>query len=274
MYCPSPVCTTLSNFSLALSKEQKKFAPVADHDTATTAFGTPVTLEPLRNDVSYGTSVVAGTLDLGADQAGQQTSVTVAGKGVFELQAGAVRFSPEEGFAGKVSTTYTVQDPKGRLSNPAVITITVLPNATGALTLFSFEDGTEGWAPANWNPDAGTATQSSTFATEGGYGLELAATGGGWFGLDFPEALDLSGKTGVKYDLRSGGTTPLVALKVGPNYTWCQYSGGWVETGTTTTVDIAWDDFGCADFSPADVRGMYIYFNGGGTSQIDNVRAE
>ena len=28
VYCPSPVCTTLSNFSLALRKEQKKFAPV------------------------------------------------------------------------------------------------------------------------------------------------------------------------------------------------------------------------------------------------------
>lgn len=275
VYCPSPVCTTISNFSLALSKEQKKFSPVADHDMTTTAFGTPVMLEPTRNDVSYdGTSVVAGTLDLDADQAGRQTSVTVTGKGVFELQAGAVRFSPEEGFAGKVSTTYTVQDSKGRPSNPAVITITVLPNSTGALTLFSFEDGTEGWAPANWNLDAGTVTQSGTFATEGGSGLEIAATGGGWFGLDFAQAFDLSSKTGIKYDLLSGGTTPLVALKVGPNYTWCQYSGSSVGAGTTTTVDITWDYFGCADLDASDVRGMFIYFSGGGTSYIDNVRAE
>ena len=78
----------------------------------------------------------------------------------------------------------------------------------------------------------------------------------------------------LEYDLRSGGTSPLVALKVGPNYTWCQYSGTFVEPGVTTTVEIAWDAFGCADLDPADVRGMYIYANGGATSYIDNICAE
>ena len=273
VYCPSPVCTTLSNFSLALGKEQKKFAPVADHDVATTASEIPVTLTPTDNDVAYGsTAVVARTLDLDPEQAGQQTSVTVAGKGVFDLSADGVRFSPAAGFSGKAGATYTVQDSKGRFSNPATLTVTVLPDPTGALTLFSFEDDAEGWAPANWNPDAGTVARSATFASEGSYGLEVTSTGGGWFGLDFAAPLDLSGKTGLKYDLKSGGTSPLVALKIGPDYTWCQYSGSSVGAGTAT-VSVAWDDFGCS-FDPGDVRGMYIYFNGGGTFYLDNIRAE
>ena len=273
VYCPSPVCTTLSNFSLALGKEQKKFAPVADHDAVTTPSKTPVTLTPTDNDVAYGnTAVVARTLDLDLEQAGQQTSVMVAGKGVFDLSADGVRFSPAAGFSGKAVVTYTVEDSKGRLSNPATLTVTVLPDPTGALTLFNFEDDAEGWAPANWNPDAGTVARSDAFATEGGYGLEVTSTGGGWFGLDFAAPLDLSGKTGLKYDLKSGGTSPLVALKIGSDYTWCQYSGGSVGAGTAT-VSIAWDDFGCS-FDPGDVRGMYIYFNGGGTFYLDNIRAE
>ena len=273
VYCPSPVCTTLSNFSLALGKGQKKFVPVADHDAATTPSETPVTLTPTSNDVAYdNASVVARTLDLDPKQAGQQTSVTVAGKGMFEVRSDGVRFSPAAGFSGKAGATYTVQDSRGRLSNPATLTVTVLPDPTGTLTLFDFEESVEGWVPANWNPDAGTVARSDAFATEGGYGLEVTATGGGWFGLDFEAPLDLSNKTGLKYDLKSGGSAPLVALKIGPNYTWCQYSGG--STGEdTTTVSVAWDDFGCS-FNPGDVRGMYLYFNGGETSYIDNVRAE
>lgn len=273
VYCPSPVCTTLSNFSQALAKEQRRFAPVADHDTVTTPFGTPVTVSPLENDVAYRVPLAPNTLDLDPE-AGRQTRVNVPGKGVFEARGDEVSFTPVEGFAGKASTTYTVADRSRQVSNVATVTVTVLPNPTGALTLFGFEGSADGWAPANWEAAGGTVTQSSAFATEGSYGLEIAATSGGWFGLDFAEPLDLSNKTGLKYDLQSGGTTPLVALKVGPSYTWCQYSGSWVGTGTTTTVDIAWDDFGCADLDASDVRGMFIYFNGGGTSYIDNVRSE
>jgi len=273
VYCPSPVCTTLSNFSLALGKEQKNFAPIADHDAATTEFGMPVTLKPLENDISYRAPLAPDTLDL-SPAAGRQTSSSIPGKGVFEVQGDTLSFTPAQGFAGKVSTSYTVADWSKQTSNTATVTVTVLPSPTGATTLFGFEEGTDGWAPANWEAAGGTVTQSSAFATEGSYGLEITATGGGWFGLDFPEARNLSGKTGIKFDLKSGGTSPLVALKVGPNYTWCQYSGSWVEAGTTKTVTTTWDDFGCADFDASDVRGMYIYFNGGETSYLDNIRAE
>lgn len=275
VYCPSPVCTALANASRALTDGQKRFPPVADGDTATTPFGVPVRLELLANDVAYDTSLSPRTLDLDLSRYGRQTSITVTGKGVFELAADdSVQFSSAAGFAGKVSTAYTVEDRRRQVSNVATLSVTVEPNPTGALTLFGFETGTDGWAPANWNPGAGTVTQSAAFATEGTSGLEVAATGGGWFGLDFPQNSNLSSKTGIKYDLKSGGTSPLVALKVGPNFTWCQYSGTFVEPGTTTMVAIAWDEFGCADFNPADVRGMYVYFNGGATSYIDNVRAE
>ncbi|CAN5885958.1 hypothetical protein BH24DEI2_BH24DEI2_20510 [soil metagenome] len=271
VYCPSPVCTTLSNFSLALNETQQRFAPVADNDDATTEFGAPATLKPLGNDVTYGASLVPDTLDL-SPEAGRQTTSSIPGKGVFKVQGGALSFTPAQGFAGKVSIPYTVADRNRNVSNTATVTVTVLPKPTGATKLFDFEKGTDSWAPANWEAAGGTVVQSGTFATEGSYGLEVTSTGGGWFGLDFDEPLDLSNKTGIKYDLKSGGTAPLVALKIGPDYTWCQYSGSSAGEDTTT-VSIAWDDFGC-NFDAGDVRGMYLYFNSGSTSYIDNIRAE
>ena len=165
VYCPSPVCTTLSNSSLALSKTQKRFAPVADHDAATTAFGAPVTLEPLENDVTYRAPLDPDTLDL-SPAAGRQTSSSLPGKGSFELQGGTLSFTPAPGFAGKASTPYTVADRRRQTSNTATVTVTVLPNPTGAATLFGFEEGTDGWAPASWEAAGGTVAQSSAFATE------------------------------------------------------------------------------------------------------------
>ena len=46
VYCPSPVCTTIGNFGREIGPaHERTFDPVADHDTATTPFNTPVTLE-------------------------------------------------------------------------------------------------------------------------------------------------------------------------------------------------------------------------------------
>jgi mannan endo-1,4-beta-mannosidase len=51
------------------------------------------------------------------------------------------------------------------------------------------------------------------------------AVEGGWFGLTLPEPLDLSSKSTVKFDLRTGpdaGTSRSVVVQVGPEFTWCQ----------------------------------------------------
>jgi len=82
---------------------------------------------------------------------GQQNFLTVAGKGVFQLQAdNTVKFTPVSGYAGTVKISYTVQDSRGRVSNAASIAVTVQPDPNGKLMLFSFEDGPAGWGPGSW----------------------------------------------------------------------------------------------------------------------------
>jgi len=218
--------------------------------------------------------LVAESMDLDPAAAGQQTTVTVYG-GTFEWQPGGqVAFTPDGGFAGKAQASYTVADSLGRLSNVANLGVTVKPSPTGAMTLFSFETGTEGWAGGSWQEAPGTVTQTTAFHTNGAYGLQIDSANA-WFGLDFPAPFDLTGKTHLKFDMQTlaAGTSTQVAIKTGPGWAWCE-GGGWVWTnpGRIITVEIDLTDMSCTpDLS--DVRGMFVYFNPG-TFYIDYVRAE
>jgi mannan endo-1,4-beta-mannosidase len=278
VYCPSPVCTTISNFAAMMSAGQAMvFPPVADNDTATTPFETPVSLVPAANDITYGgAALLPGSIDLDPAADGQQTAVTVYG-GTFALQPdGSVLFTPEVGFSGNSQAAYTISDSLGQLSNPANLAVLVLPQPGGAVTMFSFETGTEGWGPASWN-DAGTVEQTANFHTDGSYGLQINATNGGWFGLNFSTPFDLTGKISLKYDLQTlaAGTSREVAIQVGDAWTWCEGGGwGWVPAGTTTTVEIDLTSMSCGTPDLSQVRAMYIWFSGGGTFYIDYVRAE
>ena len=48
---------------------------------------------------------------------------------------------------------YCFTDSRGKVSTAATLTGTVKPNLTGALRLFSFENGTEGWVPGSITSD-------------------------------------------------------------------------------------------------------------------------
>ncbi len=63
----------------------------------------------------------------------------------------------------------------------------------------------------------------------------------------------------------------MVALRLGSDWTWCQYSGSWLSEPATVEVDLT--GLSCADTPEdrSDVRGVMIWFNGGEHS-IDNVR--
>src|SRR3954453_1169324 len=116
VYCPSPVCTTISNATTEIAYGQRSLPPVADHDTAITAANTPVTVQPAANDIAYRTKVRPAAVDLDPATAGRQTSATVPG-GVFTADsAGAVTFTPQAGFAGKAAASYVIQDQAGRWS--------------------------------------------------------------------------------------------------------------------------------------------------------------
>ncbi len=280
VYCPSPVCITISNFAKMMGGQAPTFAPVADHDTAVTEFATPVTLDPLPNDITYGSAHLAPTtIDLDPATAGQQLTRSTYG-GTFAVQSGAtVSFTPDEGFAGKAQIAYTIRDSLARLSNPANLVVTVKPDPTGMLTLFSFETGTEGWAPGSWQGNAGTVAQSADFHTDGSYSLQVNAADGGWFGYETAEVTNLTGKTHLKYDLQTvgAGSSINAALKLGDSWTWCQGTWGWSNPGTTTTVDIDLLSLACEGGGDPDLsklHGIYIWISGGGTFYIDNIRAE
>lgn len=279
VYCPSPVCTMLSNFAqMMTANKQMVFPPVADNDSVITEFDTPVTLNPSANDVTYGgAALILASIDLNPVVAGQQTNISVYG-GTFALQPdGSVLFTPTPGFNGKAVASYTIQDSLGQLSNTAALTVTVKPNPTGAETLYSFEDGTDGWASASWQSNAGSVAQSPVFHTDGSYGLSVTTADGGWFGVTPGAPLDLTGKTEFKVDLQTtnAGTSTNVAMQLGPNWTWCQGTWGWVNGSTTTTLDVNMLTLACGGGAVPDlsqVHGIYLWFSGGGTFYIDNVR--
>jgi mannan endo-1,4-beta-mannosidase len=283
VYCPSPVCTTMSNFSARMTTGRiLGFPPVADDDSVEGAFGAAATLSPIANDVAYlGRKPVAATIDLDPAASGQQTTISNAA-GSFALQPdGTVRFTPAAGFQGDAQANYTVRDTSGRKSNPAQLRATVLPDPNGATLLYSFENDTQGWAAASWQTDAGTAARVIDFATQGTASLQIAATGGGWFGLNVAqEVLDLSGKTRFEYDLRTlaAGTSVNIAIQ-DRNWLWCEGGWGWQDAGTTASVTfnlaaLTGNGAPCAIENFSDVNAIWIFVAAGASVNLDNVRAE
>jgi mannan endo-1,4-beta-mannosidase len=271
VYCPSPVCATIANAGDELRHGQRSRPPVADDDAVQTLRDEPVTLKPAANDIAYRTKVVPKSIHL-------DTPGTPGGTFTLNAATGAVTFTPAAGFQGRASTTYTIRDEAGRTSNTARIGVTVKPRPGDPLLIAGFEDGTDGFAPGSWQTNAGTVAQTGDFHTQGVAGLAVTGADGGWFGVaPLPAKLDLSGKATVQYDIRTGsaGTSTSIAVQTGDAWTWCQSSFGWVNADTTTTVSIDLTTaMSCDGAALADVRVIYLWFSGGGTFAIDNLRAE
>jgi mannan endo-1,4-beta-mannosidase len=277
VYAGTPVFITLGNFAKnMLANAAQTFAPVADDDSGVTEFETPLTLTPAANDVAYGgATVVAGSMDLDPAASGQQASVTTAG-GTFAWQPdGSVLFTPAGGFSGKAQATYTIQDSAGRTSNVANLLVTVKPSPTAPIVLFSFEDGTQNWVPGSWQANAGSVAQSTSNATAGSHSLQVTTADGGWF-VSTLGGIDLSSKSKIKLDLTTtnAGTSTSMAIQLGDGWTWCQTSWGWVNGGTSTTVEFDLNALGCSDPDLTKAQAINIWFSGGGVFYIDNVRAD
>jgi mannan endo-1,4-beta-mannosidase len=277
VYCPSPVCTTITNASNEIASGQRSLPPVADHDTAVTGFDTAVTLRPTANDIAYRTRVQPASLDLDPVTAGRQRTLTVTGGTFTVTAAGDLTFTPAGGVTGRATASYTVKDQAGRLSNVATVTVTVKPDPAAVAILADFETGTEGWGSASWQTNGGTVEQTTEFATHGTHGLRVDAADGGWFGVTFAEPIDLSTRSALKYDLRTGpatGTNAAIAVQTGSGFAWCQSNFTWIGQDTTTTAAIdLLSSMSCDSTALADVRVLWIYVNPG-TVDIDNVRAE
>jgi mannan endo-1,4-beta-mannosidase len=273
VYAGDPLFITLGNFAQMMNVNHSlTFAPVADNDAVTTEFETPVTLTPAANDIAYGGATLpVSTIDLDPAAAGRQTSRSVAG-GVFTLNGATVTFTPAAGFAGRATISYTIRDSSARTSNVASLIVSVKPDPNGAITLFSFETGSEGWGPASWETGKGAAAQTSAFQTKDSSGLEITVVNEGWFGVTFSPPAELPGKTRLKLDIKAGGggTSTDVAIQTGDSYTWTQYPGTWVNSGGTATIDI---DLLSQSPDLSKVQALYIYLKPG-THYIDFVRAE
>ncbi|MBO3737588.1 cellulase family glycosylhydrolase [Actinoplanes flavus] len=277
VYCPSPVCTTITNASHEIASGQRSLPPVADHDTAVTEFDTPVTLRPAANDIAYRTKVQPASIDLDPATPQRQTTRTVPGGTFAAAASGDLTFTPDPGYVGRAAVSYTVKDQAGRTSNVATVTVTVKPDPAAVAVLASFETGTEGWASAPWQANGGTVEQTTAFATHGTHGLRVNAADGGWFGVTFAEPIDLSTRTALKYDLRTSptaGTNAAIAVQTGSGLAWCQSNFTWVnqDSTTTATIDLL-SAMSCDSTALADVRILWIYINPG-TVDIDHVRAE
>jgi mannan endo-1,4-beta-mannosidase len=277
VYCPSPVCTTVTNAGTELRFGQRSLPPVADHDTVQTLREDPAGLTPLANDIAYRTHLRPRSLDLNPAIAGRQTSATTAGGTFVAANDGTVAFTPTPGFVGKAVASYTVTDEAGRVSNVAELRVTVRPRPGDAELLESFEAGTNGWASASWQTNGGTTESTAEFHSDGSLGLRVHAADGGWFGVSgLPTPVDLSGKTTLSYDVRTTavGTSTSIVVQAGPGWTWCQSPFGWANPGTVTTVENDLAAMGCDSSAFSEIHAIWIWVSGGGDFDFDFVRAQ
>ena len=98
------------------------------------------------------------------------------------FDSGFVTYTPAADFVGRAVATYTVKDEAGRTSNVAELRVTVKNRPGDALVIDSWETGTDGWASANWQSNAGTVGSSTDFHTNGALGLQVVSADGGGSG--------------------------------------------------------------------------------------------
>jgi CshA-type fibril repeat protein len=98
----------------------------ANKDTGTTLENKPITIDILANDSIGAGSFDLSSIDLDPATPGIQQRI-VNEQGTWNVQNGKINFDPKEGFNGFANITYVVADQKGNISNPALITIDVLP---------------------------------------------------------------------------------------------------------------------------------------------------
>ncbi len=98
-------------------EREGNIAPYAQRDHGVTFEDTPVTVEVLANDVDPDGNVDALSLAI----------VAPPSSGSATLSAGQIEFTPQQDFFGEDSLAYTVSDDAGKVSNAAILHLTVLP---------------------------------------------------------------------------------------------------------------------------------------------------
>ncbi|HTJ49884.1 MAG TPA: tandem-95 repeat protein [Cyclobacteriaceae bacterium] len=101
--------------------------PVANNDATSTNEDNAVAIKVVSNDTDSDGSIDNNTVDLDVSTAGIQNTITNA-DGVYSVNSGGVvTYTPALNTNGTKTLSYTVNDNDGATSNPATITITVIP---------------------------------------------------------------------------------------------------------------------------------------------------
>ncbi len=101
-------------------RDTANFTPEAVDDSATTAFETPAEIDVLDND----SDLDEDPLEITEVTQGANGSVVIDDKGTVDTLDDTVVYTPDEGFEGEDSFTYTVSDGRGE-SATATVTVTV-----------------------------------------------------------------------------------------------------------------------------------------------------
>jgi mannan endo-1,4-beta-mannosidase len=266
VYCPSPVCTTISNFGVEIRTGRRHFAPVADNDDAVVEFGESASLPATNNDIAYKPArVVVSSVDLDPATAGVQTTSTTA-VGTWAASGGTVTFTPVDGWSGRTSASYVVRDSKRRLSNVATLTVNGKPQPGAALKLFDFEDGTQGWAGASFETNPGTTATTTEFASDGVQSLHIASNNA-WFTGPLGGA-NWTGRSTLAFEM-SPASSVSVSFQTGDAFTWCQIQGQRSATDPST-IEVDLLSAACGD-GFVDVRQMNIFVSAGSVD-VDAIR--
>ena len=283
VYCPSPVCSAFTHFARKIQGLPVNNAPIADNDTAATPNLKPITLNVAANDITFGKAGLnLQSIDLDPSTPGRQTTFSTA-FGTYTANAGGnVNFLPVSNcVSGSISTPYIIEDDRKRISNSANLVITV----GGILgELFNFEDGIDTWGPASYNVGAGAVAQAMQGATSCTHSLQINSTGGGFFGPTYnttPLPLHTAGISKLLFDITTGstGTSQSVAVQFGSDYHYCSTPFTYQNANSTSTLTVDLKSLAtaanCFGSAPADIsiiQGFFVYFNGGGTYYVDNIR--
>jgi mannan endo-1,4-beta-mannosidase len=256
IYEGTPTFQTLTNFALSMiAGAPGQYAPVADHDVGYLTHDTSAVFDPFANDVAYGQDPSTLLIDLDLEAPGVQGSLSVDGHTIETRAEGGLAFTPSPGFVGRVDLPYRAIDAAERESNEAILGIIVSPDPT---PLTSFEAGADGWVAQN-PMNGGTAVQSSAFATEGAFSLEVTGTTNNWFGRVYDQPLDLSARRAIRYDVQTLGDDTQTAVRVFFGEVRCQSPFGDVPANTTTQVEIDMVNLNCDGLRPADGRATSLY---------------
>jgi lysophospholipase L1-like esterase len=175
--------------------------PSAGNDTAATTEGAPVTINVISNDTDDG-GIDAATVTIGTPPA----HGTVVSNG-----NGTVTYTPDFGFTGPDTFTYTVADAQSAVSNPATVSVAV--NAVSTETVIdnggpgtSFTgtwaaSGAAGYYGENsaWSRDGAKYTWTFTPSASGSYELSMWWTAYSTRSTNVPVDIVHNGGTGRIY---------------------------------------------------------------------------